>query len=242
MPADYDYSVVLAENLQPELKAFPVVAKADRDRRPGLASKAMLMRTLASISALIASKSIRLPAPTGVPCTPPQALASHCDSWLIVPGVPGWPGHCPATSGYEDAQAESIQCYAGTAPATRQSGKSRMVRIRQGCNKFLRAAVHLSANESRHQCAWAEGYYQSKPSQGKSHACALRCLGHPYLASLLRGDQGFATCGRSFESAAKRDHRRIAHNRWDGYVIPRRFRGELFHAISRLFCGANTNP
>jgi len=74
------------------------------------------------------------------------------------------------------ARAESIQCYAGTAPVTRQSGKRRTVRIRHGCNKYLRTTVHLWANLSREKCAWAEAYYQAKRRDGKSHACALRCL------------------------------------------------------------------
>jgi len=84
------------------------------------------------------------------------------------------------------AKAESIQCYAGTAPVTRQSGKSRVVCIRRGCNKFLRTAVHLWANESREKCAWAESYYQTKREQGQSHACALRCLGQRWLKILWK--------------------------------------------------------
>lgn len=83
-------------------------------------------------------------------------------------------------------QAESIQCYAGTAPVTKQSGKTRTVRIRHGCNKFLRAAVHLWADESRHQCVWAQAYYQAKKGTGMSHACALRCLGQRWLKILWK--------------------------------------------------------
>jgi len=83
-------------------------------------------------------------------------------------------------------KAEAIQCYAGTAPVTKQSGKSRVVRIRRGCNKFLRAALHLWADLSRHQCAWAQAYYQAKRRQGQSHACALRCLGQRWLKILWK--------------------------------------------------------
>jgi transposase len=77
--------------------------------------------------------------------------------------------------------AEAIQCYSGTAPVTEQSGKKRWVHYRGGCNKFLRAAIHMWADHSRPQCVWAEVYYQSKRRQGKSHACALRCLGQRWL-------------------------------------------------------------
>lgn len=82
--------------------------------------------------------------------------------------------------------AESIQCYAGTAPVTKQSGKGRWVHSRRGCNKFLRAAVHLWADQSRHRCAWAQAYYQTKRQQGQSHACALRCLGQRWLKILWK--------------------------------------------------------
>jgi len=83
-------------------------------------------------------------------------------------------------------KAESIQCYAGTAPVTWQSGKQRKVRIRHGCNKYLRTAMHLFADQSRHQCAWADAYYQNKRQRGQSHACALRCLGQRWLKILWK--------------------------------------------------------
>lgn len=77
--------------------------------------------------------------------------------------------------------AESLQCYAGTSPVTKQSGKSRFVFVRRACNKTLRATVHLWANLSRDGCAWAEAYYQKKKADGMSHAAALRCLGHRWI-------------------------------------------------------------
>src|SRR6185295_18466000 len=82
--------------------------------------------------------------------------------------------------------AEALQCYAGTAPVTKKSGKSRFVNIRRACNKILRTTIHLWADESRHQCAWAQAYYQQKKSQGKSHAQALRCLGQRWLKILWK--------------------------------------------------------
>ena len=82
--------------------------------------------------------------------------------------------------------AEALQCYAGTAPVTRQSGKSRSVKLRRACNKVLRATVHLWADESRHDCAWAQAYYEQKREQGKGHATALRCLAQRWLKILWR--------------------------------------------------------
>ena len=81
---------------------------------------------------------------------------------------------------------QGLQCLAGTAPVTRQSGKFRSVIIRRSCNMTLRTTVHLWANASRQKCAWAEMYYQEKRRQGKGHARALRCLGQRWLKIIWR--------------------------------------------------------
>lgn len=81
---------------------------------------------------------------------------------------------------------ESLQCYAGTAPVTKKSGKSCWVHVRRACNKTLRATVHLWADESRQKCAWAQAYYQQKKREGRSHAHALRCLGQRWLKIVWR--------------------------------------------------------
>jgi transposase len=85
---------------------------------------------------------------------------------------------------FSDSQA--LQCYAGSAPVTEQSGKKRWGHFRTGCNKHLRAAVHLWANLSREKCAWAQSYYQHKRDQNMSHACALRCLAQRWLKILWK--------------------------------------------------------
>ena len=85
---------------------------------------------------------------------------------------------------FQDPQA--LQCYAGTAPISFQSGQMHKVKIRRGCNKHLRTAVHLWANLSRQKCPWAEVYYRQKREEGKSHACALRCLGQRWLKILWK--------------------------------------------------------
>jgi transposase len=85
---------------------------------------------------------------------------------------------------FPDPQA--IQCYSGTAPVTQESGKTRHVHMRRACSMLLRSTVHLWANLSRKQCAWAEAYYQHKRTQNMSHACALRCLGQRWLKILWK--------------------------------------------------------
>ena len=82
--------------------------------------------------------------------------------------------------------AESLQCVAGTAPVSFQSGQIRAVKIRWHCDKALRHAVHLWANLSRQSCVWASVYYEQLRKRGRSHACALRCLGQRWLKILWK--------------------------------------------------------
>lgn len=81
---------------------------------------------------------------------------------------------------------EALQCYAGTAPVSFQSGQIHRVKFRRACNKHLRTAVHLWSDLSRKKCTWAQVYYQQKRQEGKSHACALRCLGQRWLKILWK--------------------------------------------------------
>lgn len=81
---------------------------------------------------------------------------------------------------------EALQCYAGTAPVSYQSGQIKKARFRRACQKVLRQTVHLWANLSRTKCPWAEAYYQKKREEGQSHASALRCLGQRWLKILWK--------------------------------------------------------
>jgi transposase len=81
---------------------------------------------------------------------------------------------------------EALQCYAGAAPVTRQSGRSRFVVIRRACNLHLRATLHLWADLSRIKSPWAQAYYQKKRGQGMQHAAALRCLAMRWLKILWK--------------------------------------------------------
>jgi transposase len=53
-------------------------------------------------------------------------------------------------SRFEDPSA--LQCLAGTAPVSYQSGQIHKVYLRRHCNKLLRHAVHMWANLSRKSC------------------------------------------------------------------------------------------
>jgi transposase len=85
---------------------------------------------------------------------------------------------------FEDT--ETLQCVAGTAPVSFQSGQIHRVRVRYQCNKILRHTIHLWSQCCLRVCPWAEVYYRQKRAEGKSHACALRCLGQRLLKILWK--------------------------------------------------------
>jgi transposase len=78
-----------------------------------------------------------------------------------------------------------LQCYAGTAPVTRRSGKSDFVVARRlAHNRYLGAAVHQWAFCSLTRSAWARDFYDRKITAGKSHHAALRALANRWLEIL----------------------------------------------------------
>jgi transposase len=81
---------------------------------------------------------------------------------------------------------QGLQCFAGTAPVSFDSGQMHKVKVRRACDKFLRHTVHLWANCFRRSSAWGQTYYEQKRAQGMSHACALRCLGQRLLKILFK--------------------------------------------------------
>jgi transposase len=79
-----------------------------------------------------------------------------------------------------------LQCFAGTAPISYQSGQISKVNIRRACDKFLRHTVHLWSNSFRKASGWGQTYYLKKRDEGMSHACALRCLGQRLLKIVFK--------------------------------------------------------
>jgi transposase len=78
-----------------------------------------------------------------------------------------------------------LQCYAGSAPVTRRSGKSDFVVARRlAHNHYLGTAVHQWAFCSLTRSGWAREFYDSKISAGKSHHAALRALSNRWLEVL----------------------------------------------------------
>jgi len=79
-----------------------------------------------------------------------------------------------------------LQAFAGTAPISFQSGQIKKAKMRWACDKFLRSTVHLWAECFWKYSPWGQVYYRKKRQEGKSHACALRCLGQRLLKILFR--------------------------------------------------------
>jgi hypothetical protein len=78
-----------------------------------------------------------------------------------------------------------LQCYAGTAPVTRRSGRSELVIARRlAHNRYLGAAVHQWAFCSLTRSRWAREFYDSKIAAGKGHHSALRALANRWLEIL----------------------------------------------------------
>jgi transposase len=102
-----------------------------------------------------------------------------------------------------------LQCLAGMAPVSYQSGKVSVVYLRYQCNRFLRATIHLWVDLSRHYCDWARIYYQAHREKGQSHACALRCLGMRWLkiiAAMIRNQTPY--------DAAIHTRNQLQHGSW----------------------------
>lgn len=75
----------------------------------------------------------------------------------------------------------SVQCEAGTAPLTKESGGYRHVIFRRACNKHFRDALHLFAFSSLSHCLWAKKYYDSQRIKGVTHSRALRALSNRWI-------------------------------------------------------------
>ena len=113
------------------------------------------------------------------------------------------------------ASPQALQCFAGTAPVSYESGQIKKARFRRACQKILRQTVHLWANLSRDKCPWAETYYQRKREQGQSHACAVRCLGQRWLKILWKMWQ----TGKPYD-AELHQRNQMQHGSWIIALMP----------------------
>lgn len=81
---------------------------------------------------------------------------------------------------------EALVCLAGAAPATKQSGKVKVVTFRWAVDKQLRGAVIDFAGDSHHANPWAADLYAKATARGHDHPHAVRILARAWLHIIWR--------------------------------------------------------
>ena len=85
---------------------------------------------------------------------------------------------------WEDA--ESLAAFSGIAPITYKSGKSRGVRRRFACPKYVRQTFHEFAESARFHCPWSRARYRLLRDRGMKHHAALRKIARSWIRILFR--------------------------------------------------------
>jgi transposase len=80
--------------------------------------------------------------------------------------------------------ARGVRSFAGTAPITRASGRSRVVSARRICNRRLGNACHWWAYATLTRSPGARAHYDRRRAAGDAHNAALRNLANKLLAKL----------------------------------------------------------
>jgi transposase len=80
--------------------------------------------------------------------------------------------------------AQVVRSFAGTAPITRASGRSRVVSARRICNRRLGDACHWWAYATLTRSAGARAHYDRRRAAGDTHNAALRNLANKLLSKL----------------------------------------------------------
>ena len=81
---------------------------------------------------------------------------------------------------------EAVACLAGAVPVTRRSGKHTSVSFRWACNKRLRKAIGIFADNSRHASPWAAKVYADARGRGLDHPHAIRVLARAWIRVIWR--------------------------------------------------------
>ena len=97
-----------------------------------------------------------------------------------------------------ERDCESLRCYSGVAPVTKQSGKSRRVLMRHGCNDRLREACYHWARVSAQRDAISRAHYQRLRKAGHRNGRALRGVSDRLLSvlfAMLRSNKPYDPLG-----------------------------------------------
>jgi transposase len=82
--------------------------------------------------------------------------------------------------------AANLQNFAGIAPVTRQSGRTRTVLRRHACPKFLLQTFHEFAGLSVARSQWARNYVDYYTEQNKKYHTIIRALAFKWIRILFR--------------------------------------------------------
>ncbi len=122
-----------------------------------------------------------------------KSLVPTSENYAVVRGLPGAKAatHARILAALGDdrtryADAASFQAATGIAPVTSASGKSRHVRSRWACTKFLKQTFHEYAGNSLIKSRWAKAYYQQQLSKGSSKQAAKRSLAYKWQRIIFR--------------------------------------------------------
>jgi transposase len=165
---------ILAQLGQPALRQPPAVEDALGRAVTGLVSVIKSME--ASIAALQEAMTI--------------AFEAHPAARLLtaVPGLAAILGARVLSEIGDDrsrfATADGLRAFAGTAPITRASGRSKSVRTRLVKNKRLADACHWWAFASITKSPGCRAHYDRRRAAGDSHNAALRNLANKLLGRL----------------------------------------------------------
>jgi transposase len=123
-----------------------------------------------------------------------QAMSEELDQHPLMPVLRSAPGLGPvlaarilAETGDDPARfttAAGLRAYAGTAPVTRASGRSRRVTARHVRNKRLADACHWRAFAALTRSPGARAHYDRRRAAGDHHNAALRNLANKLLGRL----------------------------------------------------------
>jgi Transposase IS116/IS110/IS902 family/Transposase len=76
----------------------------------------------------------------------------------------------------------SVQALAGTCPVTDASGKRKVIRFRQACDRDFRHIAQQWSRLSLPESAWAQAYFNQVRPHCASESHAYRCLANRWLA------------------------------------------------------------
>jgi len=121
-----------------------------------------------------------------------ERLAAHADGHIFT-GLPrsGRVRAAALLAEFGDCRqrfpdSTALECLAGAAPSTRQSGKHTTVTFRYACDKKLRQAVMDFAGDSRRANPWAAHIYNQARARGHRHPHAVRILARAWLRVIWR--------------------------------------------------------